>query len=107
MGKHKKNSISIYVLDELKDTIYGGGISDIKVNEDYIMAKSKELYMNDAPCIIIRTKIVNRVYEMLREFISERVDKGDKKVFSIKEIPCEYRDALELRDGEYLSVEVY
>ena len=93
-------------MDDNKNIVYGGGLSDIRIKETYILSKSSELYQNDAPCIIIRTKLMNRVYEALREFIKSRVNNGKQEIFSADELPEEYREAIDMGEGKYVMMEV-
>lgn len=102
----KECRISIYILDNNKNVIYGGGMANIRIREEYILSKSSELYKNDAPCIIIRTKIMNRVYEELRMFIKGKDNDGNKQIFCKDDLPEELKKALELEQAAYVMAEV-
>ncbi|MBQ2746038.1 MAG: hypothetical protein IJF37_10560 [Lachnospiraceae bacterium] len=104
--RQKECGISIYFLDGSKNVVHGGGLADIRIKETYILAKSSQLYQNDAPCIIIRTKIMNRVYEELRTFIKEKINGGNKQLFCTDDLPEEFREALDLEDAAYVMAEV-
>jgi hypothetical protein len=55
--KKAKPTLNISVLAENGAEIYVGGVSELPLKEDYVIARSIELYNDKAPCVIHRTCI--------------------------------------------------
>lgn len=44
------------------EILYEGSFSEMPIKEDYVIAKSIELYKEEEPCIIYRTHIAKKLY---------------------------------------------
>ncbi|MBO5488389.1 MAG: hypothetical protein J5972_00605 [Eubacterium sp.] len=77
------------------ETIFSGAFNELPVREDYIIAKSIELYNEPEPCIIYRTHISKKLYLDLLDRFPGKPQKGMS--ISLGDCP-ELADKLELNE---------
>jgi len=61
---------------EAGEVLYEGSFSEMPIKEDYVIAKSIELYNEEEPCIIYRTHIAKKLYLEILDAFGGKPTKG-------------------------------
>ena len=59
--------IEIRIMSQSEEVLFSGEFFSLPVSEEYIIEKSKELFLDPEPCIVCRNYIINKMNICLHE----------------------------------------
>lgn len=68
----KSNKKLVQIIHENGTILYSGNLNELPLREDYIIAKSIELFHEKDPCIIYRTHVAKKFYLNLYELLNQQ-----------------------------------
>lgn len=80
--------------------VYHGPMNELPIKEEYMIAKSMELYQEPEPCVIYRTHIAKKLYLNIYENLEKRLKKEE---YALCDDLWEYFSHIEL-DTKYAVV---
>lgn len=91
-----KKELFLYGKDDV--LLFGGGITSLPLQEEFVIKKSLEFFNDESPCFIHRSAVMKRVYVELEEYLEEGASSGRNK-WSGTELPDLFREILKKWSG--------
>ncbi len=91
-------SKKILFLDEYDNTILYSELTELKLNDGYVLDQAIKKFRDPEPCIIHRTIIMQKFYIEFDDFLNNFKDMNKNNEFLWSKIPKDINEAIDLNE---------
>ena len=91
-----KSELFLYGKDDV--LLFGGKITSLPLQEEFVIKKSVEFFNDDSPCFIHRSAVMKRIYVELEEYLEKGASSG-RNEWSVIDVPDLFREILQKWTG--------